>query len=326
MKEKITPGYYAIIPADVRYNKNLSQGSKLLYGEITALCNKEGYCWASNSYFADLYGCVPQTISNWIQELISERFIRTENFPEKGNLRHIYLNLTRNQESFDFDSKTTIQNNYIVSKNFDEVSKNFGEVSKPFIDLSKNFITNNNTINTTSNITSSSSGTTEPKPLPEEEIEEWIKQRYRHWFSRPDVHPIADVGAIHKSIIATYIQDIKQNEVLGIVNRAFERVVQEKSKKDWVTREVLIRIKWGLEDFFKAKEKEAAKQKSEAIKNLKPGDPELWNPNEDNAFKELLNKKMFDDKQEKKDEKLDKNSLEYRRKQSLFNQAISEGK
>lgn len=152
MKEKITPGYYAIIPADVRYNKNLSQGSKLLYGEITALCNKEGYCWASNSYFADLYGCVPQTISNWIQELISERFIRTENFPEKGNLRHIYLNLTRNQESFDFDEKTTIQNNYIVSKNFDEVSKNFGEVSKPFIDLSKNFITNNNTINTTSNI------------------------------------------------------------------------------------------------------------------------------------------------------------------------------
>lgn len=167
-----------------------------------------------------------------------------------------------------------------------------------------------------------------PANLSEEEIQEWIKLRYRHYFRRPpvDIHFQADVGAIHKAIIGTYTQDIKQDKVLEIVNRAFERVVQERSKKDWVTREVLLRVKWGLEDFFKAKEKEAAKQKSEAIKNLKPGDPELWNPNEDNAFKELLNKKMFDDKQEKKDEKLDKNSLEYRRKQSLFNQAISEGK
>lgn len=318
MKEKIIPGYYAVIPSDVRYNKNLSQGSKLLYGEITALCNKEGYCWASNSYFADLYGCVPQTISNWIQELISERFIKTESFPEKGNLRHIYLNLTKNQECFDFDSKTTIQNNYIVSKYFGEVSKNFGEVSKPFIDLSKMFITNNNTINTTSNITSSSSGTAETLPLTEEEIEEWIKQRYRHWFSRPDMHPIADIGAIHKAIIRTYTSDIKQNEVLDIVNRAFERVVQEKSKKDWVTREVLIRIKWGLEDFFKAKEKEAAKQKSETIKKLKPGDAGLWNPNEDIAFKELINKKMSDDN----DDKHYKNSVEYKRKKIIFDQAL----
>ena len=47
--------YYAIIPADVRYNKNLTPNAKLLYGELTALSNKEGYCWASNSYFAELY-------------------------------------------------------------------------------------------------------------------------------------------------------------------------------------------------------------------------------------------------------------------------------
>lgn len=318
MKEKITPGYYAIIPADVRYNKILSQGSKLLYGEITALCNKEGYCWASNSYFSELYGCVPQTISNWIQELISEKFIRTENFPEKGNLRHIYLNLNRNQESFDFESKTTIQNNYIVSKKSEEVYKNFGEVSNSFIDLSKNFISNNNTINNTSNIKSSSSSNTETKSLVEEEIEEWVKIRYRHWFNRPDIHPIADVGAIHKEIIKTYTQDIKQDEVLKIVDRAFERVVQEKAKKDWVTKEVMIRIKWGLEDYFKAKNLAEAKAKKEAIENLKPGDPSLWNPKQFSIVEDVFGKKEIENDY--------KNSEEYRRKKNLFNQALSNGK
>ena len=47
-----TPGYYAIIPADVRYDERLSANHKLLYGEIIALCNKEGYCWTNSHCFA----------------------------------------------------------------------------------------------------------------------------------------------------------------------------------------------------------------------------------------------------------------------------------
>ena len=33
------PSYYAIIPANVRYDKRLTDKAKLLYGEITCLTN-----------------------------------------------------------------------------------------------------------------------------------------------------------------------------------------------------------------------------------------------------------------------------------------------
>ena len=72
MNEK--PSYYAIIPANVRYS-DLKPNAKLLYGEITALSNKHGYCFASNNYFANLYNVNKNTISSWITDLKNKGFI-----------------------------------------------------------------------------------------------------------------------------------------------------------------------------------------------------------------------------------------------------------
>lgn len=71
-------GYFAIIPANVRYDDDLIPNAKLLYGEITALCRKEGYCWATNKHFADLYNTSEKTITRWISNLEEKGFIGTE--------------------------------------------------------------------------------------------------------------------------------------------------------------------------------------------------------------------------------------------------------
>ena len=72
MKDK--PTYYATIPANVRYS-SLKPNAKLLYGEITALSNKLGYCFASNIYFAELYGVSKNTVSRWLSDLKKLGFI-----------------------------------------------------------------------------------------------------------------------------------------------------------------------------------------------------------------------------------------------------------
>lgn len=68
-------GYYAIIPANVRYDKSLTPNAKLLYGEITALCNERGFCWASNEYFAKLYGVSKTSITKWINSLVDNGYV-----------------------------------------------------------------------------------------------------------------------------------------------------------------------------------------------------------------------------------------------------------
>ena len=74
--EEQQKAYYEIIPANVRYDKDLVPNAKLLYGEITALCNEKGYCWATNQYFAELYNVSDRTIKNWISQLVDKGYIQ----------------------------------------------------------------------------------------------------------------------------------------------------------------------------------------------------------------------------------------------------------
>ena len=91
------PNYYAILSAEVRYDKNLRPNVKLLYAEITALCNMNGICYASNKYFAELYGKSKGAISGWISELVKHGYIQIDYTYKEGSkeIEHRYIKIMK---------------------------------------------------------------------------------------------------------------------------------------------------------------------------------------------------------------------------------------
>lgn len=82
--EEQQKAYYAIIPAEVRYDEELPPNAKLLYGEITSLCNEKGYCWATNQYFADLYHSSISAVQKWVSALVKKGYINLELVYKEG--------------------------------------------------------------------------------------------------------------------------------------------------------------------------------------------------------------------------------------------------
>ena len=97
MSEENKIGYYAVIPSTILFNKDLKPNEKLLYAVITVLSNKEGYCYASNSYLGNLFNVIPHTISIWVSNLKNKGFLYVDIITdEKGEViqRRIYPNDT----------------------------------------------------------------------------------------------------------------------------------------------------------------------------------------------------------------------------------------
>ncbi len=88
--ENEKPNFWAVLPATVRYNKAIGSTAKLLFAEITALSNKEGYCWASNKYFSELYNITETQVSRLISDLKNAGLVKTYVSSKEGNLRNIY--------------------------------------------------------------------------------------------------------------------------------------------------------------------------------------------------------------------------------------------
>ena len=93
MKEK--PNYYAILSAEVRYDDRLKANVKLLYAEITALCNMNAECFASNKYFADLYKKEKGTISGWVSQLVKYGYVEVRYTYKEGTrqISHRYVKI-----------------------------------------------------------------------------------------------------------------------------------------------------------------------------------------------------------------------------------------
>lgn len=171
MNEIEKKSYYAIIPANVRYDESLPPNAKLLYGEITALCNAEGYCWASNKYFAELYGVTLRTVANWLRSLVERGYIKSEVFFKNGSkeVDKRYITILTNPYENIFST---------YGKNVQDPPEN--NFSTPH---EENFTDNNTSFNTTSNTTNEYIGKPQKQPrkpfVPPtlEEVQSYCKER-----------------------------------------------------------------------------------------------------------------------------------------------------
>ena len=139
------PNYYAIIPAEVRYNKKLTPNAKLLYAEITALCNMNGKCTASTQYFCRLYEVSRSSIQNWLKLLEDIGYITRDVKYKQGSReiesRYIKLVDTPSLKNYTDNTNININNNNITYSNRKALFK------KPTLDSVKSYcIERNNNI------------------------------------------------------------------------------------------------------------------------------------------------------------------------------------
>ena len=139
------PNYYAVIPAEVRYNKKLTPNAKLLYAEITALCNMNGKCTASTQYFCRLYEVSRSSIQNWLKLLEDNGYITRDVKYKQGSReiesRYIKLVDTPSLKNYTDNTNININNTNITYSNKKALFK------KPTLDDVKSYcIERNNNI------------------------------------------------------------------------------------------------------------------------------------------------------------------------------------
>lgn len=85
---------YAIIDDEVYKTKDLSFLDKLIFERITALCHTNKKCYATNSYFANMYGVKNNAITVAIRKLKKLNLIEVSYEKETLNKSNRYIKLS----------------------------------------------------------------------------------------------------------------------------------------------------------------------------------------------------------------------------------------
>ena len=206
------PNYYAIIPADVRYDEKLKLGEKMMYGEITALSKKNGICYASNNYFAKLYNVSPQAISKWIKNL------------EKNN----YISI-----SYERDGKAIIKRNIsMVSTQVDRVSTEVeGGINSGLEGYQQEIKENNTSINNTS---------INNKEIYKESIEEIIN----YLNNKIDTHYRTTTPKTKQLITARLNEGFKVDDFKTVIDNKYSTWFKDKKMCNYLRPETLFGTKF----------------------------------------------------------------------------------
>lgn len=150
------PGYFCILTSSVRYDKRINSFQKILFSEILTLTNKTGECWATNSYFAELYDVTETYISLSIKKLIfhgylvvryennnTKRFIEITDFDKQKGLTIVKEVLKNNIEDPLTIVKEGFNNSYREGFN-NSYREGLKIVKTNNININKTRINNNN--------------------------------------------------------------------------------------------------------------------------------------------------------------------------------------
>lgn len=88
--------FWSVIPATVLDDMSLPANAKILYGVLSSLMRREGYCWPSNAQLAEAMHCSEDVITRWISALSKGGHIKLTVEPNRktgGTLRRIFPSL-----------------------------------------------------------------------------------------------------------------------------------------------------------------------------------------------------------------------------------------
>tara|TARA_E500000081_G_scaffold127099_1_gene134659 strand:- start:83 stop:730 length:648 start_codon:yes stop_codon:yes gene_type:complete len=112
MKEctDLEANFFIQIPASIWSDQTLVGNEKLIFGMITALSsNEQKICYASNSYFANIFGVDPKTISKWISNLKKKGLLKVRVNREKGSNEVISRFIRPTPPHFKMDTLPTLE-------------------------------------------------------------------------------------------------------------------------------------------------------------------------------------------------------------------------
>ena len=138
--------FYSVILTEVMRHSSLLAEEKILYGHISSLCNRYGYCYASNQYFADLFKgrkkrasdktgdekISTRTICRWLKSLKEYGFVIYKN--SKSKHRKIYLQ-TQRELQFYYDKDVAVEKVYYDKQKHSTTTNN--DTSKELLYLKK---------------------------------------------------------------------------------------------------------------------------------------------------------------------------------------------
>ena len=191
---ELQPSYYAVIPANVRYDKTLPPLARLMYAEITALSNQYGYCFATNKYFAELYEVTDRTVRNWIESLTEKGYI-SRSYVVIGNKKRRILSINPHAVTVPGNPLEVIEK--LEEEELEsEGGKKFPQGRKIISENAENNFRHNNTSNINNNIYNARA-----RAIPQKRAPDKYKNKYNNKFMNFDQREDYDFQLLEKRLL-----------------------------------------------------------------------------------------------------------------------------